>query len=110
MKKATTILFSIALLGLLVLPAAGEPAAQDPATAPVLTAESGNAGAPAVASADLECAAEQLAAEADLVGLVEAPTEQACTQPMCKANCGSCPGCFKACISLITCECECICQ
>lgn len=33
-----------------------------------------------------------------------------CTFFECRQNCPNCPGCFKSCVSLQTCECECICQ
>lgn len=33
-----------------------------------------------------------------------------CTLTECRQNCPDCPGCFKHCLSLQTCECECICQ
>lgn len=32
-----------------------------------------------------------------------------CTFHQCRQGC-SCPGCFSSCVSLQTCECECICQ
>ena len=54
-------------------------------------------------------AAPAVEAVPDLPFLTPAPSAASCTITECKSQC-YCPGCFRYCVSTITCECDCICN
>lgn len=95
MKRMLFAVFCLLFLSQGLAAQSPAPAAECPAPAPsFLTA--GLPGAPAVEAVP------------DLPFLAPAPEVAACTITVCRQQC-YCPGCFKHCVSTITCECECIC-
>lgn len=94
-----TILFSVFCLLLSLGLAAQTPApAADCPAAPLSFLA---ANVPAAPAAD---------STAELPFLNPAPAARSCTMIQCRQECPSCPGCFKHCLSTVTCECECICS
>ncbi|HEX6864268.1 MAG TPA: hypothetical protein VF414_15670 [Thermoanaerobaculia bacterium] len=99
MKRILFAVFCLLFLSQGLVAQSPAPAAECPATAPSFMTASLPA-APAVDST----------AEAELPFLNPAPAARSCTMIQCRQECPYCPGCFKHCLSTVTCECECICS